>query len=167
MTKICDWCNKELPAESAVGASTAQEMGFTCDECAKRIVSTNGSNVVDFLHSLEAPVFVADSDARFIAANGEARRLAGGDPTEVEGWLVGDSFDCAAADLPGGCGKAECCRACIIRTAVTETMKSGRTIARRPGYLDVRANGIVQRKHYLISTLKAGDAVLLRIDPAD
>ena len=122
------------------------------------------TNLSDFLDGLDAPVFIANGDARFIAANGKARHLAGGDPAEIEGWLVGDVFDCAWADLYGGCGKAECCRACQIKDSVTETLASGRAVKRKPAYLDVRTPEGVQRQHYVISTLRAGDAVLLRID---
>ena len=120
--------------------------------------------LLNCLESDDAPVFVANGDARFIAANGKARHLAGGDPAEIEGWLVGDVFDCAWADLDGGCGKSECCRACLIKDAVTETIASGLAVTRKPAYLDVKTAAGVRRERYVISTLKAGDAVLLRMD---
>ena len=166
MNKICDWCDKELPGGPADGVSDGQVTYGLCDVCSNKLVSPTLSNVVNFLESVDAPVFVANGDARFIAANGKARHLAGGDPAEIEGWLVGDVFDCVWADLHGGCGKSECCRACLIKIAVTETIANGRAVTRSPAYLDVKTAEGIQRQHYVISTLKAGDAVLLRMDLA-
>jgi PAS domain-containing protein len=125
---------------------------------------TSGSDLREFLENLDAPLFIANGDARFVAANGAARYLAGGDPAEIEGWLLADVFDCAWADQAGGCGQSECCRACLIRDSVKETLASGRPVTRRPAYLEVRSGEGVRRDRYLISTLKAGEAVLLRID---
>ncbi len=167
MTKICDWCSMEIGEGNTVlptRASEDQSADGQCPECSKKLALPVLSNVLEYLDGLETPVFLADGDARFIAANRKARRLAGGDPAEIEGWLIGDFFDCIQADLPGGCGKDECCRACLIRTAVGETTETGQRVSREPAYLDVKTSHGVQRKHYFVSTLKAGDAVLLRID---
>ena len=127
-------------------------------------MNIHDTNLLDFLDGFDAPIFIANGDARFIAANRLARSVAGGDPAELKGWLIADVFDCVWADLYGGCGKAECCRACLIKDALTETMTSGRAVMRKPAYLDVKTAEGVQRQHYVISTLKAGDAVLLRMD---
>jgi hypothetical protein len=121
-------------------------------------------NLVDYFETLDSPIFVANGDSRFIAANTLARTLAGGNPSEIESWLIADSLDCVWADVYGGCGEAECCRACLIIHALTETIATGRAITRKPAYLDVQTENGVERQHYLISTLKAGEAVLLKMD---
>lgn len=135
-----------------------------CVVCAEKLALPSLSNLVEYLESLDAPIFIASGDARFIAANGPARTVAGGDPAEIEEWLIGDVFDCVWSDSNGSCGKADCCRACLIRSSVAETLDTGRPVKRKPAYLDVRTPEGIQRKHYEISTLKAGDAVLLRVD---
>jgi len=164
LTKICDWCDRELLAWSTDGVSDRQITNGMCFDCAEKLAVPSLSSLVDYLESLDAPVFLANGDARFIAANRLARHVAGGDPAEIIGWLIADVFDCVWADLYGGCGKAECCRACLIKDAVAETIASGRVVTGKPAYLDVKTAEGVQRQHYVISTLKAGDAVLSRMD---
>ena len=166
--KPCDWCDGETSAAPAGGATDGASDGASvaglCEECAKRLAEPSLPNLVGFLEGVDAPVFVANGDARFIAANRRARHIAGGNPAEIEGWLVGDVMDCAWADSHGGCGKSECCRACAIRDALIETLTSGTAVTRKPAYMDVKTRAGIRREHYVISTLKAGDAVLLRMD---
>lgn len=164
LSRSCDWCEEALKASSATDSSDGRVTDGLCVECAEKLTLPALGSLLDYLDSLDAPVFIAHGDARFIAANRLARTVAGGDPAEIKDWLIGDLFDCVWADSYGGCGKAECCRACLIKDSVTETMASGRAVKRKPAYLDVLTAEGVQRQHYVVSTLKAGDAVLLRID---
>lgn len=164
MNKTCDWCEVELVEDACAGTGDGRVTTGLCAECAAKLALPWLPNLLEYLDSLDAPIFIANGDARFIAANRVARTVAGGDPGEIKDWLIADVFDCVWADIYGGCGKTECCRACLIRDSVTETLASGRAVRRKPAYLDVRSPSGVERQHYLISTLKAGDAVLLRID---
>lgn len=164
MAVTCNWCDRGMRPPVAIGGNGDEEARGICDVCAKKLVLPTRGSAIGFLHSLDAPVFVADGDARFIAANGAARELAGGDPAEIEGWLAGDVFDCAWAGQAGGCGQSECCRACTIKSAISETIEKGRNVSRRKAYVDRSVDGRVLRDHFLVSTLRAGDAVLLRLD---
>lgn len=167
MIKVCAWCQKELPRDRADGVRDGKVTHGICDVCAENLASPNRAGVLEFLESLSEPVFLAGSDSRTVPGNSQARRLAGGDPAETGKDLVGDIFDCANSSLPGGCGRTECCRACTIRAAVSETIEKGRSVIRRRTYLDVRTANGVRRKHFHVSTLRAGDAVLLKIEEAE
>ena len=73
-------------------------------------------------------------------------------------------FECAYATLPGGCGNTIHCDGCTIRNTVMDTFQTGKSHLKKPAY---RIHGIPDKNqeiHYLISTVKVKDVVLLRID---
>jgi hypothetical protein len=98
------------------------------------------------------------------AANIAAQSLVGVNRPEIACSTVGEVIECVNVDLPGGCGKAECCRACTIRNTVVNTLATDCNFKHVPAYQDVRGADGVQRTRFLISTEKVGDAVLLKID---
>ena len=165
MIRICAWCKQELPHGRADGVRDGTITHGICDSCAQNLASPHPAGVQEFLEDLDAPVFLAGSDSRTLPANGCARKLAGGNPEEAANTLLGDIYECENAVKPGGCGRTVCCRACTIQLAVSETLDSGNAVLRRPAYLTAsNGNG---KKHFLISTFKAGDAVMVKIDESE
>lgn len=63
--------------------------------------------------------------------------------------------------LPEGCGQTIHCKSCTIRNSVMDTLNTGISHTNVPAYLD---KSLSKKTKYLITTEKAGDAVLLRID---
>ncbi len=164
MRRICAWCKKELSTGPAGGGADEPISHGICDDCATLLSSDPQRSAGDFLESLKEAVFLVGGGGRIVSANGAARAVAGKELTDIEDHLAGDVFECSNAELPGGCGKTQHCKACTIRNSVTETLATGKAVERVPAYqLKKGANG-VQGKRYLISTERVGASVMLRID---
>lgn len=73
------------------------------------------------------PTLVLDGDARLLVANRAARLLLGEERGSVPllARRMGEVFDCLHAHGPGGCGQADPCRNCLVRSAVREALSSG------------------------------------------
>ena len=135
-----------------------------CDDCAAALNSDPRRSAGEFLESLEEPVFLVGGGGRIVSANSAARAVVGKELSVIEDRLAGDVFECVNADLPGGCGKTEHCKACASRNSVNETLSTGTGVERAPAYQDIKTPAGVQRKRYLISTERVGNSVMLRID---
>ncbi|MFC1640347.1 hypothetical protein ACFL3B_06255 [Gemmatimonadota bacterium] len=164
MRRICAWCKRELAPLTPDSVSDGPISHGICDDCATLLNSDPRRSAGDFLEGLKEAVFLVGGGGRVVSANSAARAVVGKELTVIEDMLAGDVFECANADLPGGCGKTQHCKACAIRNSVTETLATGKSVERVPAYqLKKAANG-VQAKRYLISTERVGTSVMLRID---
>jgi hypothetical protein len=124
----------------------------------------NRPALLDFLDTLAAPVVVIDSTAHVCNANSSARVLLHKELPEIAGLPGGNVFECAFASLPEGCGNTLHCDGCTIRRTVMDTMQTGRNHLKVPAGLFL---GTLENRHEIqlhISTEKADDVVMLRID---
>jgi PAS domain-containing protein len=117
-----------------------------------------------FLDSLDAPVFLVSEEGSILNANSLARVLSGKPLSEIRGKKGGDVLECRYARLPEGCGKTVHCRACTIRRSVMHTYETGESLHDVPAYQDIIRKGETVNVCFRISTEKAGNIVLLRID---
>lgn len=164
MRRICAWCKKELSPETVDGTTAGMISHGICDDCAKMLSNDPRKTAGQYLESLDDAIFLVGAGGRVVSANSAARSVVGKELTAIEDRLGGDVFECANADLPGGCGKTEHCKACAIRNSVEETLASGYGVERAPAHQDIKTASGVQQKRFLISTERVGDVVLLRID---
>ena len=118
----------------------------------------------DFLDGLGLPVLVADGDGVVELANRPLLELLDKDPSQVRGQRGGNVFECAYARLPEGCGRTVHCSGCAIRSAVTETFITGKSLHKVRAYLNRDTDAELSQLGLLISTEKAWGMVLLRID---
>jgi hypothetical protein len=162
--RICAWCKSELPTTNEGAAIDGAITHGICDDCAQALSAAPRKTAGQFLESLSEPVFLLGAGGRIVSANSAARSVVGKELTAIEDRLNGDVFECVNADLPGGCGNTEHCKACIIRNTVNETIATGKGVVRTPAHQDVKTADGVQTKRYLISTERVAEFVLLRID---
>jgi PAS domain-containing protein len=162
--KICAWCLRELVTGSEEGGSRGPISHGICHECAARLNSEPRSSVGAFLGKLNEAVFLVGAGGRIVSANSAARAVVGKELAAIEDRLSGDVFDCENADLPGGCGKTQHCKACAIRNSVEETLATGMAVERVPAYQGIKTADGVRQKRFFISTERVGDSVMLRID---
>lgn len=167
MKRICAWCKKELPSVSWSSETEHLVTHGICDDCAEAITARTRKGILEFLDELADPIFLVDGDARMISANAAAQLIVGKDRSEIEDHLGGEVFECTNADLPGGCGRTEHCKACAIRNSVMNTLATGKGVKRAPAYQTLKGDNGGRRVRFEISTEKVGDAVLLRIDSVD
>lgn len=165
MKKVCAWCKKLI---GEVGSETDSEQLIShgmCPDCAFHLTAQQGMPLREFLEGLGAPILAVDADGRVLAANTQVQALVGTDLSVIEGRLCGDVFECENSLLPEGCGRTIHCLGCAIRKAVTETYTTGRSARKVPAHISRTSSGAPVEVHYLVSTEKMGQIVLLRIDP--
>lgn len=164
MIRICAWCNTVLK-QTAIGPPDATTHTI-CRHCWNNMEFQQGVSLIRFLNSLPLPVLVISDAGRVRTANTTARRVLGKTLAQVRGRLGGEVFECQYARLPGGCGRTIHCSGCAIRHTVMETFRTGESQYRVPATLNSCRddNPVI---HYLISTRKEGNVVLLQVDEAD
>jgi len=164
MRIVCGWCGAELGTrESDVHPADAITHGV-CPECAHHLFSQMGLPMREYLNGLAAPVAVVDETGRVVTANAMARELLHKELEEIEGLAGGDVFECAYARLPEGCGNTIHCSGCAIRRTVMATHETGQGRLHEPATLYAGPQEDITPVDLLISTEKAGDIVLLRVD---
>lgn len=102
-----------------------------------------------------------------LEANDSALAALGKTRESTVGLRGGEIIECANSRLPGGCGRTVHCVACTLRNSVRETYETGQGVSRVPAWIGLHgeADEIARtRLRLLISTEKAGDVVLLRLD---
>jgi len=162
MKTVCSFC--ETVINAGTGPDDPVSHGI-CQTCYDRILSEYGFNVREFLDVLDAPVFLVDSDVNILAANTLALELVGEPPANIHGELCGDVLECINASRPKGCGKTEYCPDCNFRGSVNETYATGKPVRSRSAILVKKAGDATEEIPFLVSTWKAGDVVLLRLQP--
>jgi len=135
-----------------------------CDRCLTAQLLELSEPLPAFLDRLRAPVLVVDDDVGVLTANASACLLLGRSRESMRGYRGGDLIECVHARKPGGCGLQACCASCTIRRSVTETHETGAPVVGRPAFPDVQQGQQTVTVTMRISTEKAGDCVLLRID---
>ena len=84
-----------------------------------------------------AATLVLDEDVRLVTLNRAARAmLAGGGDHSSDG-RAGNVLHCVHSDGPGGCGRQQACRDCVVRGSVRSALE-GRAIHRARSFLRVR-----------------------------
>jgi len=163
MKRVCAWCGREM--EPGQGGQNAPITHGICLSCMRRVLNERSSSLPEFLENLEAPVIVVDAEAVVQEANLRAYALLDKDRTHVAGHRAGEIIECAYAHLPGGCGSSEHCRTgCVIRRSVTLTHSTGQAVEGIMAEQEIETPQGVRRQRFLISTERAGELVLLRID---
>jgi transcriptional regulator with PAS, ATPase and Fis domain len=131
-----------------------------CDQCVDNIRFQQGADVQDILDSLDTPVLVIDADDRIEMLNQKARDRLNITSDRFKGKKRGQVFECQYARSPEGCGRSVHCSGCAMRRAILDTLETGRCHSRDAAPLKYEDS----ETKFTISTEKAGDAVLLRID---
>jgi hypothetical protein len=167
MRRICAWCSKDLgEIVSALDAQDVISHGL-CQDCEYHLFAQMGMPLEEYLDGLRAPIVVVDPTGALQTANKQARTLLQKELPDIEGLQAGDVFECAYAIQPEGCGNTIHCSGCTIRMTVMETFRTGQSCLKVPAYLNRQMSDGVERVHFLISTEKVADLVLLRIDAVE
>lgn len=164
MIRMCAWCRAELPAAADGREEDNSITHGICGPCLETVSRQLGMRLQDYLNTLEVPVLAVDSDVSVKMLNDKACALLQKDSAAVLERKGGDVFECAYAQLPGGCGKTVHCSACAIRIAVADTYMTGEPRVRVPAYLCQGKPDAEQEISMYLSTEKIGELVLLRID---
>ena len=166
MKHICAWCRREIIDGDREKQADEDFINYgICQHCADNIAFQEGVTLPAYLESLDMPVFVLNSHGEAQAANPKARKtFVSGFPLITGQKLTGDVFECQYARLPEGCGKTIHCSGCAIRRAIRKTIETGEPQSKIPATLRRNHSANPKAISLFITTVKSGDAVLLKLD---
>lgn len=167
MRRLCAWCGDSLDEPGVTHEADAEVSHGICPACHDRLSEGTGIPVAEFLESLTEPVLLMDDEHAIGMVNRAALELLGLPAGEVLGERTGMVFDCENAHQPGGCGKTIHCSGCTIRQAVASTYLSGEPQLGVPATLRVVEEPGLADVDLVISTVRVGDRVLLRVERFD
>lgn len=162
MPRVCTACGLKL--DRVITREEAPVTGGLCPMCLARAVGQRGALMRDELDRFPGPVLLVDAEARILGANRQGSAALQWPEGEMDRLLVGDALICRQSDEAGGCGHAPDCETCAILRTIADTAASGRSHSRVAAGADIQRVGGLARVNCVISTEKAGDAVLLRLD---
>lgn len=167
MRRLCAWCGASLDEPGVTHEADAEVSHGICPGCHDRLGEDTGIPVSEFLESLAEPVMLLDDEHTIGMVNRAALELLGLPAGEVLGERTGLVFDCEHAHQPGGCSKTIHCSGCTIRQAVASTYLSGEPQLSIPATLRVVEDPGLADVDLVVSTLRVGDRVLLRVERFD
>lgn len=162
MRHICAFCKKELAPPDGDDEKVSHGI---CTPCYNHAKASLGVDLKEFLNMLDYPVLLVDNDVRVLSSNIKAAQFTEKSQEVMTGQYGGEVFECEHAKLPEGCGKTVHCSACVIRNSVNEAYQTGAYIERRPATLHQGIPGHSDSVDLLITARKAGDVVLLVVEP--
>lgn len=126
------------------------------------------NNKTDFIDAIDAPILLMQGNPRqVVTANRAALALFAKPLHEVEGRRGGEVFDCVHAFTEAGCGKDVNCESCAIKAAIVDTFDTATPHDGVTSGLTLRKADGDKRCVLQVSTEKAGDLALVRIDRYD
>jgi len=132
----------------------------TCEPCFNVLLSTRDHSLSEYLESLALPAALLAQDHSVLFANQRFQDLKIG--SNVLGLRVGNVLGCMYSPLLGQCGETVTCILCALRRSIEETQRTGEGLR---GVSIAYPHREDVRRTFTITTQKAGDAVLLMLEP--
>lgn len=161
----CRWCKRKFEVSPEKNADFIVTEG-TCSTCDDMIFkSKNKDTVKNYVDTINAPILVLQAEPRQVfTANTKACELFNKQLDHIEGYRGGQVFDCVQSFTEAGCGKDINCENCRIKDAIVETLTTSNSFENIHSPLDIKKVNIIKSYSLQISTEKAGDLALVRID---
>ena len=132
----------------------------TCEPCFNQLVSSRDQALSEYLESLSVPAALLAQDHLVLFANRLFQGMKVG--ADALGLRVGQVIGCMYSSLLGRCGETVTCILCALRRSIEETQLTGHGLRGVPIAYPHRED---VRRAFSITTQKAGDAVLLMLEP--
>jgi len=161
MTHLCAWC-QIAPATSAVVDTEGGATHPLCPACHEGLRHHQGTEILARVEEMHHAAVAVDAETRIRAANQPACDLLRADWVSLLGRRLCDVLGCTQEHDTGSEGSEPASSPCPIHCLVTRTFQMG-TI----GATALPANGsrTPSLAAHLITSLRAGEVVALRIDP--
>ncbi len=166
MKTVCAWCNVLIKKDEATGNKLGPISHGICSSCMTKMLSFRGQPLRDYLNKFEKPVFLITEEVKVGAGNQASLEFLQKTNKDIEGRLAGDVFECKFSKMQEGCGGTIHCKSCAIRNAISDTLKTGKSLIEVPAYPDLVSSS-KRRIKFLITTELVDNYVLLRIDDID
>jgi len=132
----------------------------TCEPCFNVLLSTRDQSLSEYLESLAVPAALLAQDHSVLFANQRFQDFKIG--SDILGLRVGNVLGCMYSPLLGQCGETVTCILCALRRSIEETQRTGEGLR---GVSIAYPHREDVRRTFTITTQKAGDAVLLMLEP--
>jgi hypothetical protein len=164
--RVCAWCGGEMGQVAGRAPHRYPVTHGICDACSHILSNFKDVPLDQLIGRLDGPVMVVhEISGEVVAANAGAAAVFGQAAEDMIGLRGGVVVECIHSTESGGCGNTVHCSGCSIRRLVNDTTLSGDGVERTATYqYRVTSQGI-RMQHYLISTEKIRDLILLRIAP--
>lgn len=157
MTHLCAWCQHPLPPPQADPQSAATH--GLCPACLHAFEQQRGTEVLAWVEEVAHPAVAVDREVRIRAANQAACDLLRADWIALLGRTLCEALGCGT-DHPRREGTSQCAVHCLVdRTFLLGTTGAAVLPAPPEGEDPVPFAG------HLVTSLRAGDVVALRLDP--
>ena len=101
--------------------------------------------------TIPSPSLIVDHDVRILDMNSKAHALLGADGGAVLRMRGGEVLHCLHAKAsPEGCGHAEFCKECVVRSSVKDAVLGGRPHRKSTRFDVVSASGVAEI-HFLVT----------------
>jgi PAS domain-containing protein len=91
---------------------------------------SDDSLAAGILNAIPIPIFIVDYDVRLVAWNPAADEMMGDGGLSMR--RGGDVLHCVnALSSPGGCGRGDACKTCVVRNSVTTSIQGGGVYRKR------------------------------------
>jgi transcriptional regulator with PAS, ATPase and Fis domain len=157
----CSWCNNKLPI--GIIADERISSGL-CGDCVTSADFRLGFPLEKYSESIDVPVVIVNDDMMILYANEKTLKFVNKTLSDIYGKLYGDIFQCNYASSNGGCGRTVHCGSCTVNKAVKNTIHDSKMHIQTPALLTQKnINGPIDYI-MMVSTEKASEVAMLRID---
>ncbi len=160
MIIVCMWCKTKYEYRY-------DDMRISyglCEDCVCSNDFHMGMQLTEYLESLTQPVIAVNQDAVLLYANKKALQFIDKVNSDIAGQLCGHAFDCINTHNTNSCGKTSHCQDCKFIKMVKDTYTQNKMLIDTVVTMSKRHADIYDKYNMMLSTEKAGDVVLLRID---
>lgn len=161
MKHICAWCQAEISIQTNEISEKDISHGI-CENC-KIDLEYKRIKLDDFLNKIPFPVLAVDVEGNVSLMNQQAEQSLQKTNENYKGKPGGDIMECMYSFLPDGCGNTIHCTACTIRNTVMKTHETGQEQQNVVAYQYLKTTDGNQKFEILISTLKIGEVVVVKI----
>jgi PAS domain-containing protein len=165
MKHVCAWCKADIRRVPATrhGAETASH--GICESCLMELERHQGTEILALVEAMPQAAIAVDGAGRIRAANRSACELLRATWVSLLGRRFNAILGCDHASDRGEGRGSLLCPGCEIQRLVVRTFESGTPGAVALPTLDARDPNPPSSAAHLVTTLRAGEVVALRIDP--
>lgn len=164
MSPLCAWCQLDAPRASPVVDTEGTTTHLLCPACQDEIRHHQGTGILARVEEMRHAALAVDSELRIRAANQAACDLLGAEWVALLGQPLCDVLGCQREHAPVSSDRDAPSSGCAVHCLVVRTFQMG-TI----GATALPAPAMASSSHptsaaHLITSLRAGEVVALRID---
>ena len=165
MPVLCAWCHLLTPAPVPLGGPGLAACLGLCRPCLQALERQRGTEVLAWIEEVSHPAVVVDQEVRIRAANQPACDLLQTDWVALVGRSLCQVLGCEASHPPRGREPDTVHSRCAVHSLVDRTFLLGFSGATALPASRAGRELAPPFAGHLITSLRAGEAVALRLDP--